>query len=302
MKKIILLSSLFSLVALFAIGQGFGPIQNPTTGGAAIVGTVSNDVASAGLLAVDDTKTNGIAATTAHVTSALGFTPQNGSATLSNVVAGTHVIPWATGATNAINATNFAGTTISMSGALNVGGAAHFTNDVTVDGTISATEFDVGTIVLTNGIDGTNILGVVTNAYNAGVATNVQNISSNIVAGTGITLATNGGAITITVKPIYTAPTNTWTVDSTFGIGTNSVLAMGTATGGITGVANASSTEQSIGELTVLSTGTAVFTNIASIHASDGLTSRTITNGTSACIAIQVIPGQRTNMAIVHFP
>jgi hypothetical protein len=100
-------------------------------------------------------------------------------------------------ATNAINATNFQGTTISMTGALNVGGKITGTNDLAIAGTISATEFDVGTLVLTNTLDGTNISGVVTNALYAGVATNVQNIESNIVAGTGITLSTNGGAITI---------------------------------------------------------------------------------------------------------
>lgn len=45
------------------------------SGGAGTVGTVSNAVASAGLLAVDATKTNGIAATFAHVTNALGYLP-----------------------------------------------------------------------------------------------------------------------------------------------------------------------------------------------------------------------------------
>ncbi len=51
-------------------------INNSSTGGggATMVGTVSNNVASAGLLAVDATKTNGIAATLAHMTNALGLT------------------------------------------------------------------------------------------------------------------------------------------------------------------------------------------------------------------------------------
>lgn len=49
--------------------------QIDSTGGAAIMfGTVSNNVAVSGLLAVDATKTNGIAATLAHMTNAFGLT------------------------------------------------------------------------------------------------------------------------------------------------------------------------------------------------------------------------------------
>lgn len=49
------------------------------SGGGGIVGTVSNSVASAGLLAVDATKTNGVAATFAMVTNALGYFPLTNS-------------------------------------------------------------------------------------------------------------------------------------------------------------------------------------------------------------------------------
>lgn len=51
--------------------------QWATVSGGGVANSVSNNVASAGLLAVDATKTNGIAATFVHVTSALGYTPVN---------------------------------------------------------------------------------------------------------------------------------------------------------------------------------------------------------------------------------
>lgn len=50
--------------------SGDGTLRVPSAGGA-MVGTVSNNVAVSGLLAVDAAKTNGIAATEAHVTNAL---------------------------------------------------------------------------------------------------------------------------------------------------------------------------------------------------------------------------------------
>jgi hypothetical protein len=49
----------------------------PSGGGGGVVGTVSNNVVANGLLAVDGTKTNAIAATAAHVTNALGYIPVN---------------------------------------------------------------------------------------------------------------------------------------------------------------------------------------------------------------------------------
>lgn len=62
--------------------DGTGQWTVPAGGaGGGVVGTVSNNVASAGLLAVDATKTNGIAATAAHVTTALGYTPLTNTAT-----------------------------------------------------------------------------------------------------------------------------------------------------------------------------------------------------------------------------
>lgn len=60
-------------------GITLGGVRNTSwpAGGSAPVGTVINSVAVSGLLSVDAVKTNGIAATFAHVTNALGFGPVN---------------------------------------------------------------------------------------------------------------------------------------------------------------------------------------------------------------------------------
>lgn len=138
------------------------------SGAGGIVGTVSNNVASAGLLAVDDTKTNGIAATAAHVTNAWGiFTGDtnsfvNGAGHLSaiyNVVTnytltGTNGIT-VTGSTNSTNVT----ITIGDTNALAWG---------TISGNI-ASQTDLAT-ALTNKVlkSGDTITGMLTN--NAGYA------------------------------------------------------------------------------------------------------------------------------------
>lgn len=62
----------FQSEAFVTNGLTLGGVRNTSWPAGGIVGTVSNNVASAGLLAVDSTKTNGIAATFAHVTNALG--------------------------------------------------------------------------------------------------------------------------------------------------------------------------------------------------------------------------------------
>lgn len=67
------------------------------TASTAMTGTVSNNVVSAGLLSVDATKTNGIAATAAHIISTLGFTPANSNSVPASAN------PTATVATTAVN-------------------------------------------------------------------------------------------------------------------------------------------------------------------------------------------------------
>jgi hypothetical protein len=98
--------------------------------------------------------------------------------------------------------------------------------------------------------------------------------------------------------------TNTWTVNGPMavGTGTNYVCSSGTATIGITGVANNPTSTEPYGQLTIVATGTVTLTNLASIRMSDGLTSRTVTNGTSCVIGMDVLPGVRTNAAILQIP
>ena len=123
--------------------------------------------------------------------------------------------------------------------------------------------------------------------------------AANITAG-GTPPALNGLNIT---NLNYDSPTNTWTVNTALPLGqTNLAVSVGTATVGIPSLANVPSSGSRWGELLVIATGTVTFTNHPSIRLSDGLTSRTITNGTTAVIAPKVWSGFKTNAAIVHFP
>ena len=100
----------------------------------------------------------------------------------------------------------------------------------------------------------------------------------------------------------HAAPTNAWTANTPLILGTTNYYATsGTATIGITGVQNVPVSGTDYTELTLLSTGTITFTNVAGIKFNDGLTSRTITNGNSAVLAVTVMAGRVTNAAIVQF-
>lgn len=122
----------------------------------------------------------------------------------------------------------------------------------------------------------------------------------------------NGGGFsltnaTVTTPSIYgyvDAQTNSWTTNTAIPLGFTNLILLSAANAscGITGVANTPSTTTRYCELTIIVTGDVVFTNIPAIHFSDGLTSRTITNSTSAEISVKVFPGQRTNAAISYYP
>lgn len=99
----------------------------------------------------------------------------------------------------------------------------------------------------------------------------------------------------------FDTPTNAWTANTAFPLGTNTFYTSGAATFGFTSVANGPTSTERYGQMTVKTTGTVVLTNIPSIYFSDGLTNRTITNGNTAVIAMDVVPGQVTNAAIVQF-
>jgi hypothetical protein len=132
------------------------------------------------------------------------------------------------------------------------------------------------------------------------VLTDGQN--TNIIVGNAVASGTyTGNGAGITNAP-FDAPTNTFTINSVFPLGqTNQVLTAGSVTGGITGIGNGPTKVERSGMLTVLSTGTLIFTNPVSVHASDYVQSRTITNGNTCIIVIDVIPGRCTNMAIMQF-
>ena len=150
------------------------------------------------------------------------------------------------------------------------------------------------------------VLGVLTN--NVGVSNAPPGGGIGVQIGTNGNMSASGtvSAAAVTATGVSTfqtvdANTNTWTINTDFGLGTNSFVTAASVTGGFTGVANKSTSTERFGQLTIISTGTLVFTNPVSVHTSDFLSSRTITNGNTCVIAVDLMPGQCTNMAIVQF-
>jgi hypothetical protein len=126
--------------------------------------------------------------------------------------------------------------------------------------------------------------------------------TSTITVTNQITIHTNLVVDRNLTAQSFENPTNSWAADTPFGLGTNAFFTSGAATLGITGVVNGPTTTERYGQLTILATGNITFTNLATIiRTSDFLSSRTITNGNTAVISVDVIPGQCTNMAIVQF-
>lgn len=189
-------------------------------GGGGFVGAVSNNVVSAGLLSVDATKTNGIAATASHVTSALGFTPlTNTAAAITNVLGftggtttflrsdGTQAVPPAGGGS-------------APPGTLITNGSAISTGDIVAYG-----------VGLTNTAKAT--FANLTNALGFIPATNGVGGGSAPV-GTVV----NTGASTNTAVPTYTDATGTNIGPSTVTISSGSMKVPGTIVFGTGGESN----------------------------------------------------------------
>lgn len=131
--------------------------------------------------------------------------------------------------------------------------------------------------------------GVVTAVGFQGNGANVTNINpANLTVG-------NAALATITADGFSTR-TNLFTINSAIALGTNFTYVGGAATWGITGVTGNSGSERKIAELEVLASGDITFTNHASFYASDGVDTRTLTNGNLTTIAVVWKPGLYTNL------
>lgn len=135
---------------------------------------------------------------------------------------------------------------------------------------------------------------------------NLVTISNGSVTVSGGQFNGNGAGVTNLNLATYSGATNSWTADTAFPVApplvqTNYILASGEATLGIPSIGNVPTATTYYGELTVYASGTITFTNVASVRASDFLKTRTITNGNTADIAIKVVPGRSTNMAILQY-
>lgn len=163
-------------------------------------------------------------------------------------------------------------------------------------------------LVGTNAISGTNSASHI--SINAAPVQGGTFVGNFVGDGSGITNApyiekSSGTGTNITLYSITTLqttdnPTNSWSFNTDFNLGTNFFATSGATTGGITGLGNKSTSTERYGQLVIVATGDIVFTNPVSFHASDFLSSRTITNGNTATIAVDFIPGQCTNLFIVQ--
>lgn len=204
---------------------------------------------------------------------------------------------------------------LTATGTVGVGGTMSFTNEVNailLDEPNSKIWFDglagesLGFNDTYNGITASGVLASESDLIAADDIISVSGVFSG--DGSGLT---NLAAYAPLANPTFTGtvtlqtmdnPTNTWAVNTGFGLGTNGFYTVGgTVTLGVTGIANVSTSTERYGELTIVSTGTLTFTNPASFKTSDFVSTRVITNGNTAVIAVAVIPGQCTNMAIVQF-
>ncbi len=130
------------------------------------------------------------------------------------------------------------------------------------------------------------------NAANIFSASQAINAANNLNVG-GFIISTNG----------YQSVTNTIAANTALQPGLDyDIVTSGTVTIGlpIFGATGVPSSTYAYTSLRVTSSGTCTFTNHPSIHMSDGLSSRVLSN--SMCVAIEIIPRARTNGAIVQFP
>jgi hypothetical protein len=249
----------------------------------------------------------------------------SGSAT--NAIANTNGSWVGTVTGDQVNATNYLGGTATLSTltTTNTTGSNYFAAKVNVSGAVNATGYTnsgltASRLILTDAnkaqtsaatsgavpvdADGSATTSAQVNTlFPSAVLTN--NHANAITISNTVTIDA-AHALTTTTPTIYgylDAQTNSFTTNSAFPLGfTNLILVTGANTGaGITGVANAGTSTERWGQLTIVTSGTFVWTNPASIHASDFVTTRTITNGNTAVISVDVFPGQCTNMAIVQF-
>lgn len=162
--------------------------------------------------------------------------------------------------------------------------------------TALGTSNNINGVIVTNG--GVHVPGAASLAGNL-AALGTSNRVDNLHSTTGSVTTLNVGSITLQKLPDVN--TNAWTVDTLFMLGTNTTISLGTATNGYSGVDYVPTNTVRYGEQTILCTGTLTLTNPPGWFTSDYVDRRTGTNGNIVKVAVEVVPGVATNMAIVQF-
>ncbi|MDE2101565.1 MAG: hypothetical protein KGL39_30245 [Patescibacteria group bacterium] len=146
--------------------------------------------------------------------------------------------------------------------------------------------------------------GIFTSTYTSAVPAmemrflRVTPVNNTMVNGTNIFGTITGNGAGVTNLNLYTFNTNAW-VGSVFPLGTNTTVATNN-TVGFTGLSGASTTQEREGKFIILASANLSVTNPGSWHASDYGTTRTLTNGNTMTILLDVVPGLATNFIFVQ--
>lgn len=222
---------------------------NPIVG--ALAGTVLNSVASAGLLAVDASKTNGIAATLAHMTNALGFTGSTTTFLRSDGTQATPTDTWgpvgtmvgsgmtAAGvipATTGTSGTNFVSSPFAVSSSTNVTLTGRLSANALTATNLTASRALVsdGASGLTNSTTTSVELGYVSGVTSA-IQTQLDAKQSTTAPGSDTRIIYNdGGAFAAATNGTWNKTTRLATWDNltvTTNLTTKNITATGTVTG-----------------------------------------------------------------------
>jgi hypothetical protein len=277
----------------------------PAISGAALTSLSAANITAGGTLPVlaTTTQTAGDATTNLATTAFVNTAKVNATnaASLYTVIAGV---------TNSAGGVLFGTITGNGSGITNLAyfvtnqvAAASISNNLSLNigaGTLTATTFsgsgasltavNAATVTVVDGTDATSFVGIFDSA------------TGSLAAKTDAALLYDADNGLLNARS-YESATNQWATNTLITLGTNTCTATLTANtgGGITGILNAGTTTERFAQLFIKATGDVVFTNPVAFYCNDYADTRTITNGNTAWISVDVIPGVATNLAIVQF-
>jgi hypothetical protein len=219
------------------------------------------------------------------------------------------------GTNNGASLTNLTAANIAAGGtlpALNANSLTNFPLTVTTNGgALAATTLLIGSggrgvVGTTTGAGVLTTLGIGTNTagglvtQNGPLGTPSSGSGANLTALNPANLSVGNAALNAVTADGFKTRTNLFVINGVIGLGTNYTYTSGAATGGITGIGTAAGSTEDYAQLLIKATGDITFTNPAAFYTSDMVDTRTITNGNTAFISVDVMPGFATNLIILQ--